>query len=112
MNEQHNASELGKAFKTLLNRIKKEAFTSDCDDNSCERYGCLVCKHFQRSELYDQQWGNSYFGLFKCKKQPDKNMMLRENYYHDRSVEKCPYFERGENELIYMSEREKKECMQ
>lgn len=108
MNELHNANKVGKTFKILLNRIKKEAFSSDCEGGSCDGYGCLECKYFQRREDYDYQWGMFKFCWFKCKKRPDRNMMFNENLYYDKTKCECPYFERGENELIYMTDREKK----
>ena len=35
--------------------------------------------------------------------------MFHENLYYDKSKDECPYFERGENELIYMTEKEKRQ---
>ena len=64
---------------------------------------------------------DSFSFLINVKKQPDKNMYDYDNnysifdiepdysphFYYDKAKGECPYFERGKNELIYMSEKEK-----
>ncbi len=104
----YDISKVGSALKTLLNRLKDSDFFEKTEISSCDTYGCLECKHYQRREVYNQQWGMFQFGQFKCKKQPDRNMMFHDNHYYDKSKGDCPYFERGENELIYMTEKEKR----
>lgn len=99
---------VGGAFKILLGRLRKSDLSPKKTERS-EGYGCLECKHYQRREVYNQQWGMFQFGQFKCKKQPNRNMMFHENHYYDKSKGECPYFERGENELIYMTEKEKRQ---
>lgn len=116
---RHDPEKAGKALKELCDRLKnKEEYVGD---KPCEEYGCLACRHFQREEGYDQGWGAFAFFYFKCKKQPDRNMYKHDNqytifdikpdyspnFYYDKAKGKCPYFEQGENELIYMSEEEK-----
>ena len=116
-------SEIGKALKIISDRLKNtDAYT---DDRPCKKYGCLECKHFQRKEGYDQQWGRFAFFYYKCKKQPDRNMYNNDNNYtifdiepdynpnfhYDKAKGECPYFEQGKNELVYMSEKEKNECI-
>lgn len=116
-------SEIGKALKIISDRLKNtDAYA---DDRPCKKYGCLECKHFQRKEGYDQQWGRFAFFYYKCKKQPDRNMYDHDNtytifdiepdyspYFHyDKAKGECPYFEQGKNELVYMSEKEKNECI-
>ena len=85
-------------------------------------YGCLVCKNFQREQGYDQQWGMTLFLYFKCKMQPDRDMYVQDNRYSIYDIEPfyydnphfnkpkglCLYFERGENELIHMTKKERK----
>ena len=102
------AKSVGEAFKILLDRLRKTDL-SPKETKRPEGYGCLECKHYQRREVYNQQWGMFQFGQFKCKKQPERNMMFHENHYFDKSKGECPYFERGENELIYMTEKEKRQ---
>lgn len=117
-----DAKEAGRALKLLSEKLNKIVNTDFKNKEPCKSYGCLECKHFQREEGYDQQWGMFGFFYYKCKKQPDRNMYNHDNTYsildiepdynpnfhYDKAKGECPYFERGENELIYMSEKEKK----
>ena len=32
-------------------------------------------------------------------------------FHYDKAKGECPYFEQGKNELVYMSEKEKNECI-
>ena len=121
MRKIQSATETTKAFKTILERLKNPIK----EEVPCKKYGCLECKHFQRTEGYDQQWGRLGFFYYKCKKQPNRNMYNYENRYDIFDIEpdysphfhnnkakgECPYFEHGENELIYMSEKEKAKCI-
>lgn len=116
-----SATETAKAFKTILERLKNPI----TEEIPCKKYGCLECKHFQRTEGYDQQWGRFGFFYYKCKKQPNRNMHNYENrydifdiepdysphFYNNKVKGECPYFEQGGNELIYMSEKEKAKCI-
>ena len=88
---------VGKAFRVVLDKLNE----ANLSTNSHECYGCLACRHYQRREVYDEQWGMIRLGQFKCKVQPDRDMMLVENTYYDAQ---CPCFERGENEIIPMAE--------
>lgn len=117
-----NPTEIGMSLKSISNRLKNMDFYKS---EPCKTYGCSECKHFQKEEGYDQ--GRGWFGFlyYKCKKQPDRNMYNRDNIYdifdiepdynlnfhYDKAKGECPYFERGENELIYMTDEEKKECI-
>lgn len=118
--ENLDAVSVGKALKTTLERLN--AFRQE--NSHCKTYGCLVCKHFQRREGYDQEWGRFGFFYFKCKRQPNKDMTYNcrnmynildiepgynPNFYNHAAKGKCPDFERGDNELVYMSEKEKEE---
>ncbi len=104
-----------------FNIIKREInmFT---DTDPYKDYGCLKCKHFQRKQGYDQQWGRVLFLYFKCKMQPDRDMHIQDNRYDICDIKPfrydnlhlnkpkglCLYFERGENELIYMTKEERR----
>ena len=105
MNE--NGERVGKALKTILTRLKDININTEKEDY--KEYGCLNCKHYQRQEGYDQQWGIFAFFYCKCKKQPDINIYtdldIDPNY--DKAKGECPYYEQGKNELIYISEEEK-----
>ena len=121
-NREHEPtpSEIGEAFKVIAKRLKNYK----TDDAPCEKYGCLDCKHFQREQGYDYAHGMFGFYHHKCKKQPNRNMNIIENTYdifdikpdysphfhYENAKGECPYFECGENELIYMSEKEKQGC--
>lgn len=114
-----SGEKVGKALKTISTRLKD--INMDTDKEDCKEYGCLNCKHYQREEGYDQQWGHFAFFYSKCKKQPDRNMYDHDNRYtifdiepdysphfhYDKAKGECPYYEEGENELVYMSEKEK-----
>lgn len=118
--ENSDGASVGKALKIIserLNAIRQE-------NSHHETYGCLVCKHFQKREVYDQEWGRFGFFYHKCKKQPNRNIMYNyrnmydisdiepnynSNFYNHVVKGECSYFERGENELVYMSEKEKEE---
>ena len=116
-------SEIGKAFKKVSDRLRNA--DANADDRPCKKYGCLECKHYQREEGYDHQWGRFAFFYYKCKKQPDRNMYDYDNKYtifdiepnysphfhYDKAKGECPYFEQGENELVYMSVKEKNKCI-
>ena len=84
---------VGKAIRVVLDKLNE----ANLSTNTHECYGCFGCRHYQRREVYDEQWGMTRLGQFKCKVQPDRDMMLIENTYYDA---RCPYFERGENEII------------
>ena len=119
-----NGSDVGKSLKILIERLSKLK-NEPKPDNSHRDYGCLCCKNFCRQEGYDQQWGRFIFCYFKCKKQPIRNMYNHDNTYdifdiepdyspnfhYNKAKGECPYFDRGENELVYMSEREKQKCL-
>lgn len=115
-----DGASVGKALKIISERLN----TLQQENSHHETYGCLVCKHFQRREVYDQEWGRFGFFYHKCKKQPNRNIIYNyrnmydisdiesnynPNFYNHVVKVECSYFERGENELVYMSEKEKEE---
>lgn len=119
--ENSDGASVGKALKIISERLN----TLQQENSHHETYGCLVCKHFQRREVYDQEWGRFGFFYSKCKRQPNKDMTYNcrnmynildiepgynPNFYNHAAKGKCPDFERGDNELVYMSEKEKEEC--
>jgi len=118
-------TDICKALKLISERIVNTNFNDYCENETCKPYGCLECKNFRRQEGYDQQRGSFSFLYFKCKKQPDRDMHNYDNtynifdiepdyssYFHyDKSKGECPYFERGENDLVYMSEKEKRKSI-
>lgn len=117
-----DSEKMGNALKLMLKRLQN---CTEIDNSPCKKYGCLECKYYQRKEGYDQEWGRFGFFYYKCLKQPNRNMYDKENtysifdiepdyspYFHyDKAKGKCPYFEQGDNELVYMSEEEKNKCL-
>ena len=119
MTFRRDSMKIGKALRELLDRLNN--IERRVDNEVCEKYGCLECRHFQRKEVYDQEWGRFAFFNFKCKRQPGRNMYDHNNHYtifdinpdyspyfhYDKAKGECPYFEQGENELIYMPDEDK-----
>lgn len=46
-----DGASVGKALKIISERLN----TIQQENSHHETYGCLVCKHFQRREVYDQE---------------------------------------------------------
>jgi len=117
--------DVGKALKLISERILNTNYDDYCENETCKPYGCLECKNFGRQEGYNQQRGSFIFQHFKCKKQTDRDMYNHDNtynifdiesdcspYFHyDNAKGECPYFECSENDLVYMSEKEKRKCI-
>ena len=121
----YDPNKAGEALKLLLERLKNAPNSKPDDNKACKTYGCLQCKNYQKKEGYDQEWGRFGFFYYKCKKQPNRDMCNSEsthtifdiepdyspNFHYEKAKGECPYFERGNNELIYMSDKEKEECI-
>jgi hypothetical protein len=123
MGESFNIS-AGEALKSICNKLRNTNWANSIEP--CKTYGCLECKNFIRKEGYDQHRGCFAFFCSECKKQPDKNMNdfyntytildiepdYNPNFHYDAAKGECPYFEQGENELLFMTTEEKQYCIQ
>ncbi|MDF2950445.1 MAG: hypothetical protein K0S18_28 [Anaerocolumna sp.] len=96
--EQSDGNKAGEALRTILNRLKT---IKDEPVEECKKRGCFHCKNYVRREGYNQQWGMYQFYNNYCNKgvEEDKHM------YMDKD---CVSFELGENQYIYMSDKEKR----
>lgn len=112
--QAYNSEDIGQAFKTVTDRLKNAP--KIYSEEKIEEYGCLVCKHFWSKESYDYQWGMWYFGEHRCKKQPDKGLMFSDDTYSNLDLDlsyslakgECPYFERGQREIVHLTNEEKR----
>ena len=95
------ASEVGRALKEILRRIREMDWQ---DEPIPERFGCLYCKHYVRKEGYDQEWGRIAFFSNYCDKGLPDNYIVK-GYLNDGGA--CPSFDDGDSQFIYMSEKER-----
>lgn len=109
----YNPEVMGRALKTIADRLKNIPVMPLANT---EIYGCVGCRHFWSKETYDYQWGMWYFGEHRCKKQPNKGLMFSGDTYSNLDLDssyslakgECPYFERGQRELVYLTSEEKR----
>lgn len=96
-----NADKVGEALKLIIERIsafEDEPLTEEI------KWGCFYCKNYIREEGYNQQWGMYAFYRCYCSKGATEDYLI-----NNSNKENCKLFEEGENQFVYISEKEKQE---
>jgi hypothetical protein len=100
MSTMQSSEEIGLAFREIINRIKNTNFD---EVKEPIKWGCHYCKNYTREEGYNQQWGMYQFYNCYC------NKGIKDEYIiNDGKQSNCSEFEEGENNLVYMSDKEKR----
>ena len=104
----YSGEEVGKALRTILNRLKETNFETD---NNELPHTCNNCKYCHGVEGYDQQWGMTYCVHSWCDK--DRNLMdswKDRNNLNSHYLVPCEHFEYGNGKYDKMSEKERRRC--